>query len=165
MTNAEYVSITASDWRAARYLLNHCRTVDASRNRMQADEIPYPIKKETPRRRANRRNSPPPFAGRWLGKVKISAREWLRIVELYAGDKPAAFIAAEAGVSYPTVRRALDTIQSAIASSPEDQAVPGMDSNEDSAVYGICPSEGGGHRSRRSRRIGFSSSSTSIEPS
>jgi hypothetical protein len=75
--------------------------------------------------------------------VKIPARQWLRIVELYAIDKPVSSIAAEAGVSYPTVLKAFDTIQSAIASLSDHQAAGETGAAEDSPVCGMCSSANG----------------------
>ncbi len=137
MTNAEYVSITASDWRAARYLMNHCRAVDASRNRLYENDIPYPIERAPRARRRPPRGSLPLFAGRWLATVKISARDWLRIVELYTSEKPAAAIAADVGLGYPIAQKALEAIQRAIAGR-------GYDTTNDSTVYGIRPSPASG---------------------
>jgi hypothetical protein len=78
--------------------------------------------------------------------------QWLRIVELFTIDMPAASIAAQVGVSYPTVLKALDTIQSAIAHFPDNQAAGGIDPTEGSAVYGIRPS-GNGHTSWWSKNV------------
>jgi transposase len=140
MANSEFRNIVVSDRRAARYLLNHCRAIDASRSLACIDEETHPIDRGKRRRRENRL---PPFAGRWINNVKIPMREWLRIVELFTIDMPPASIAAEVGVSYETVLKALDTIQSAIASLPEIRAAGETDAKEDSAVYGIRPSGDG----------------------
>ena len=49
-----------------------------------------------------------PFTGRWLGQLRLSARQWLWVVKLFELEVSARKMAQQLAVSYPTALRASD---------------------------------------------------------
>ena len=60
------------------------------------------------------------FTGRWLNKLQISCKEWLWIIKLFELELSAMKIAAQIGLSYPTVLKAVTVIRQAIIAQSVD---------------------------------------------
>jgi transposase len=54
------------------------------------------------------------WTGRWLGKLKISAIDWLWIIKLFELELSTRKIARQVSISYPTVLKAVDLIRRSI---------------------------------------------------
>jgi transposase len=54
------------------------------------------------------------WTGRWLGKLKINAVDWLWIIKLFELELSTRKIAKQVSISYPTVLRAVDLIRRSI---------------------------------------------------
>jgi len=66
------------------------------------------------------------FTGRWLGKVFITAREWLWLIKLFELEVSARKATKQLGLSYPTVLKAFDIIRKSIAvDSPDKDLLQG----------------------------------------
>ncbi len=62
-----------------------------------------------------------PFTGRWLGQLRLSARQW-RVVKLFELEVSARKMAQQLAVSYPTALRAVTTLRrSLVAGTPGGQ--------------------------------------------
>lgn len=59
------------------------------------------------------------FSGRWINQVKVSCRQWIRIVKLFELEVSARKIAAQTELSYPTALKAADTIRYALMASTQ----------------------------------------------
>lgn len=55
------------------------------------------------------------FAGRWINKVKLPHREWLRLIRLFELEISARGASLQLGISYPTVHKAFHLIRQSIA--------------------------------------------------
>ena len=63
-----------------------------------------------------------PFTGRWLGQLRLSARQWLWVVKLFELEVSARKMAQQLAVSYPTALRAVTTLRrSLVAGTPGGQ--------------------------------------------
>ena len=51
------------------------------------------------------------WTGRWLGKLKISAIDWLWIIKLFELELSTRKIAKQVSISYPTVLKAVDLVR------------------------------------------------------
>jgi len=62
------------------------------------------------------------FTRRWIGELNLTARQWLWIVKLFELEIPAAQLAKEVGISYPTALKAIYLLRRAIAqaSGPDE---------------------------------------------
>ena len=60
------------------------------------------------------------FTGRWMNKLRISCKEWLWIIKLSELELSAMKIAAQIGLSYPTVLKAVTVIRQAIIAQSVD---------------------------------------------
>ena len=60
------------------------------------------------------------FSGRWIGRLRISCRQWLWIIKLFEIELSARRIAEQLGLSYPTVLKAVNTIRTAILAHASD---------------------------------------------
>jgi transposase len=117
-----FEKLARSERAASRYLLDMCEKMESLRCRKCGFDRLYVIEEGRRRRCASCGHSFNPFQGRWLDKVKISAREWLWIVKLFELNNPVSMIAEETDISYPTVLRAVDAVRAAIigpSSCPE----------------------------------------------
>ena len=85
------------------------------------------------------------LTGRWLNKIKISARDWLWIVKLFELEIAATVIAKETGISYPTVLKAVDTIRMSIALTNGNAAIIDRDDEDltTKTVFGILDDANG----------------------
>ena len=63
--------------------------------------------------------------GRWLGRLKLSASQWLWVVQLFELEVSAHRLAREVGVSYPTALRACQTIRQAIVAHTRPRLLRG----------------------------------------
>jgi len=54
------------------------------------------------------------WTGRWLGKLRISAVDWLWIIKLFELELSTRKIAKQVKISYPTVLKAVDFIRQSI---------------------------------------------------
>jgi len=63
--------------------------------------------------------------GRWLGRLKLSASQWLWVVKLFELEVSAHRLAREVGVSYPTALRACQTIRQAIVAHTRPRLLRG----------------------------------------
>jgi transposase len=77
------------------------------------------------------------FTGRWINTVKISARDWLWIIKLFELELSARKIAAQVGLSYPTVLKAVTVIRkSIVATTPDGAALLSGEIEMDEAYFG-----------------------------
>jgi len=54
------------------------------------------------------------FTGRWINKVKLQAKDWLRLIKLFELEAPARRASQQIGISYPTVLKTFYCIRRAI---------------------------------------------------
>ena len=120
MTILDFQGIVRSEREARGYLLSRCKRVSAPRCPSCSEARLYTIEGGARRRCAHCGYTFNPFSGRYLNRVKLSAREWLWAVKLFGLEMPATVIATELGISYPTGLKAIDTIREAIAAAMED---------------------------------------------
>jgi transposase len=77
------------------------------------------------------------FSGRWINTVKISSRDWLWIIKLFELELSAHKIAAQVGLSYPTVLKAVTVIRkSIVATTPDGAALLSGEVEMDEAYFG-----------------------------
>jgi transposase len=76
------------------------------------------------------------FTGRWLGKVFITAREWLWLVKFFELEVSARKAAKQIGLSYPTVLKAFDIIRKSIAADSPDKDLLGGEIEMDESYFG-----------------------------
>jgi transposase len=57
------------------------------------------------------------FTGRWINNLRISCRNWLRILSLFESELSTRKISQQVDLSYPTVYKAVHVIRLAIAAS------------------------------------------------
>jgi len=76
------------------------------------------------------------FTGRWLGKVSISAREWLWLIKLFELEVSARKAAKQLGLSYPTVLKAFDAIRKSIVANGPDKDLLGGEIEMDESYFG-----------------------------
>ena len=60
------------------------------------------------------------FTGRWINKVKLQAKDWLRLVKLFELETPARKASQRIGISYPTVLKTFYCIRQSIVAHGED---------------------------------------------
>jgi transposase len=60
------------------------------------------------------------WSGRWIGQLRITARDWLRIVKLFELEVSALRACKQVALSYPTVLKGFNLIRKSIAASSED---------------------------------------------
>ncbi|OYD16604.1 hypothetical protein CH333_03030 [candidate division WOR-3 bacterium JGI_Cruoil_03_44_89] len=60
------------------------------------------------------------FTGRWIGKLKINARQWLWIIKLFELGLSSRKISRETGISYPTALKAMNLIRKSIVAHTQD---------------------------------------------
>jgi len=133
----EFTHVVASERRSARYLLERCRSKAAPDCPACRGRKLYVIEQGKRRRCARCGHSFPPFAGRWLNKMKLSAREWLWAVKLFELEIPAAAVAEEIGMSYPTLLKTFGVIRSAIARKTLSDLTIAPDVERETAVFPI----------------------------
>jgi transposase len=115
MQVSAFEKVAKSEASARQYLLQNClRDHDIECPSCGAHRI-YVIEGGKRRRCARCGNSFSPFAGRWLADLKIPADKWLWIIKFFELEMPATTISRETGISYPTVLKAIDVTQRAIA--------------------------------------------------
>ena len=77
------------------------------------------------------------FTGRWINRVKISARDWLWIIKLFELELSARKIAAQVKISYPTVLKAVNVIRmSIVANAPDGAELLGGEIEMDETYFG-----------------------------
>jgi len=77
------------------------------------------------------------WTGRWLGKLKISAIDWLWIIKLFELELSTRKIAKQVSISYPTVLKAVDLIRrSIVTESKGDLALIEGEVEMDEAYFG-----------------------------
>lgn len=54
------------------------------------------------------------FTGRWINKVKLQAKDWLRLIKLFELETPARKASQQMGISYPTVLKTFYCIRQSI---------------------------------------------------
>jgi len=54
------------------------------------------------------------FTGRWINKVKLPVRDWIRLVKLFEMEISARKACQQLGISYPTIHKAFHLIRQAI---------------------------------------------------
>ena len=78
-----------------------------------------------------------PFTGRWLGQLRLSARQWLWVVKLFELEVSARKMAQQLAVSYPTALRAVTTLRrSLVAGTPGGQELLRGEVEADEAYFG-----------------------------
>ena len=78
-----------------------------------------------------------PFTGRWLGRLRLSARQWLWVVKLFELEVSARKMAQQLAVSYPTALRAVTTLRrSLVAGTPGGQELLRGEVEADEAYFG-----------------------------
>jgi transposase len=77
------------------------------------------------------------WTGRWLGKLKISAIDWLWIIKLFELELSTRKIAKQVSISYPTVLKAVDLIRrSIVTESKGDRNLIEGEVEMDEAYFG-----------------------------
>jgi transposase len=77
------------------------------------------------------------WTGRWLGKLKIDAIDWLWIIKLFELELSTRKIAKQVSISYPTVLKAVDLIRrSIVTESKGDLALIEGEVEMDEAYFG-----------------------------
>lgn len=77
------------------------------------------------------------WTGRWLGKLKISAIDWLWIIKLFELELSTRKIAKQVSISYPTVLKAVDLIRrSIVTESKGDRDLIKGEVEMDEAYFG-----------------------------
>ena len=77
------------------------------------------------------------WTGRWLGKLKISAIDWLWIIKLFELELSTRKIAKQVSISYPTVLKAVDLIRrSIVTESKGDRDLIEGEVEMDEAYFG-----------------------------
>jgi len=77
------------------------------------------------------------WTGRWLGKLKISAIDWLWIIKLFELELSTRKIAKQVSISYPTVLKAADLIRrSIVTESKGDRDLIEGEVEMDEAYFG-----------------------------
>jgi transposase len=115
MNVLDFEKLVKSEKTAMHYVLTRCSMADAFHCPACSSDRLYEIEGGKRRRCARCGHSFNPFAGRYLNSVKLSAQEWLWLIKLFELEMSATVIAAETGISYPTILKAIDTIRCAIA--------------------------------------------------
>ena len=143
MNVLDFEKIVKSEKVAMHYVLTRCSMTGGFRCPSCSSEKLYEIEGGKRRRCARCGHTFNPFAGRYLNNVKLTAHEWLWLVKLFELEMSATVIAAETGISYPTVLKSIDTIRCALAEAHgADRAIPG----DCEAVQHLAISNGpGGH--------------------
>ena len=78
-----------------------------------------------------------PFTGRWLGQLRLSARQWLWVVKLFELEVSARKMAQQLAVSYPTALRAVTTLRrSLVAGTLGGQELLRGEVEADEAYFG-----------------------------
>ncbi len=54
------------------------------------------------------------FTGRWINKVKIPVRDWIRLIKLFEMEISARKACQQLGISYPTIHKAFHLIRQSI---------------------------------------------------
>jgi transposase len=60
------------------------------------------------------------FTGRWINKVKLQAKDWLRLIKLFELETPARRASQRVGISYPTVLKTFYCIRQSIVAHGQD---------------------------------------------
>jgi transposase len=60
------------------------------------------------------------WSDRWIGLLRITARDWLRIIKLFELEVSALKASTQVALSYPTVLKGFNLIRKSIAASSED---------------------------------------------
>ena len=60
------------------------------------------------------------FTGRWINKVKLQAKDWLRLIKLFELETPARRASQQIGISYPTVLKTFYCIRQSIVAHGGD---------------------------------------------
>ena len=60
------------------------------------------------------------FSGRWINSSRLTAVQWLSLIQYFVSELPARKVAKEMGLSYNTVLNAFNTIRYAILAHSED---------------------------------------------
>jgi len=76
------------------------------------------------------------WTGRWLGKLKISAVDWLWIIKLFELELSTRKIAQQINMSYPTVLKAVDLIRRSIVVGSKDYGLISGEVEMDEAYFG-----------------------------
>ena len=77
------------------------------------------------------------FTGRWLGQLRMGARQWLWLVKLFEVELSARKMAHQLPLSYPTVLRAVEVIRrSLVAQRPEERWLLQGEVEADEAYFG-----------------------------
>jgi len=76
------------------------------------------------------------WTGRWLGRVRISAIDWLWIIKLFELELSTRKIAKQVSISYPTVLKAVDLIRRSIVVGSKDYGLVSGEVEMDEAYFG-----------------------------
>jgi len=76
------------------------------------------------------------WTGRWLGRLKISAIDWLWIIKLFELELSTRKIAKQVNISYPTVLKAVDLIRRSIVAESGDYGLISGEVEIDEAYFG-----------------------------
>ena len=60
------------------------------------------------------------FTGRWLGRLRLSCREWLWVIKFFELEVSALKASQQTGISYPTTLKAFNLIRKAITAHSQD---------------------------------------------
>lgn len=114
----EYEKLVKTEAAAREYFLSQCeRSADSGCPRCGETEG-YSMK-DGRSRCVSCRCTYHAFSGRWINRVKIPCRQWVRIVKLFELDVSARKIGTETELSYPTALKAVDTIRYALMASTQ----------------------------------------------
>lgn len=113
MDPEEFERLLESEEAAQRYLRGHC-WVNHQRFCPRCKSRKNYALKGGRRRCARCRYTFHDFSGRWINNCNLAAREWLRVLRLFADEATAQQVGRELGLSYNTAYKAVNTIRFAI---------------------------------------------------
>lgn len=146
MNIRDFERIARTDRSAMRYIASHLVKSTGIHCPSCGNRKIYSIESGRRRRCARCEYTFHLLTGKWLNRLKIGITDWLWIIKLFELETPASVIAAETGVSYPTVLKAVDTIRMSLACSLE-QPLERADGEPSlfvtPPVFGLGPANGG----------------------
>lgn len=113
MNMKAYESLVRSENAAKKYLVKMCRKNGHVFCPACGARKTY-LLRDNRRRCSSCRYTFHDFTGRWLNNVKISSRQWIRIIKLFELEVSARKISRQTELSYPTALKAVETIRWAI---------------------------------------------------
>lgn len=141
----DFEQLIRGERNAQRFILSYCKNIGKLHCPSCATTKLYKIEQGKRRRCAQCGYTFHLLTGRWLDRVKLSARQWLWVVKLFELNAPVSTIAKETGISYPTALKAVNTIRMAIT-TPVEGKTDGISeslTSLDIPVFGVTENQKG----------------------